>query len=171
MDYNIFCDNKFKDWQIDTEWLEDSAKKIFDFYMANEKIKTTCALFGYQYERIAFDFLFCDSELTHEINKTYRNKDYPADIITFAVFADSSEDERFILEGELNLGEIIIALDKITENAKEKGISKQEELLFFVSHGIMHLLGFDHQTELDYNFVVEFQKKALEYINIHYDKI
>ena len=72
---------------------------------------------------------------------------------------------------EINLGEIIIGLDRVIDEAEKKGISKDEELLFLISHGIMHLLGFDHQTEEDFQFVVTWQKKALESIGIIYDKI
>jgi probable rRNA maturation factor len=115
--------------------------------------------------------LFCNGEKTHEINREYRGKDYPADIITFALFADAEEQDRFIPEFEINLGEVIIALDKIEESAKEKKIPKETELKFMISHGIMHLLGFDHQTESDFEFVVKWQKKALESMGIKYDKI
>lgn len=103
---------------------------------------------------------------THEINREYRNKDYPADIITFAIFADS--DEKFVFDGEINLGEVIIALDKVIEEAEKKGVTKEYELSFLISHGILHLLGFDHQTEEDYNFIMELQNKALGFV---YDKI
>ena len=126
---------------------------------------------NYIYDSVSFDFLFCNSGQTHAINIEYRSKDYPADIITFAVFADSTKDERFVLDGDINLGEIIIALDKMIDGAEEKGISKVDELAFFISHGIMHLLGFDHQTQTEYDFVVEWQKKALGSLNINYDKI
>ena len=56
----------------------------------------------------------------------------------------------------------MIALDKVQEEAEKKGISFDDELAFLISHGIMHLLGFDHQTEEDYNFVVAMQREALE---------
>jgi len=112
----------------------------------------------------SFDILYTDSKKTHEINREYRNKDYPADIITFAIFADS--DDRFVFDGEINLGEVIIALDKVIKEAQKKGTSKEHELAFLISHGILHLLGFDHQTEADYNFVVELQNRALEYVKI-----
>ena len=51
------------------------------------------------------------------------------------------------------------------EESVKKQTSFKHELLFLISHGIMHLLGFDHQTEEDYNFVVNMQNEALESIN------
>ena len=139
--------------------------------MTKPEITNSYCLKDYDYKTISFDFLFCDSKKTHIINREYRNKDYPADIITFAVFADSPENERFVLDNDINLGEIIIALDKITEEAEKKEISKETELIFLISHGILHLLGFDHQTEEEFNFVVTQQKEALKSMGIIYDKI
>ena len=72
---------------------------------------------------------------------------------------------------EINLGEIIIALDKVIEEAAKKEISKETELIFLISHGIMHLLGFDHQSEEEFEFVVNYQKQALKSMGIDYDKI
>lgn len=171
MNINIECTNEFDGWNVDFDWIKNTAKTIFNYLLSQDEISRNCCLKKYDYSEISFDFLFCDSGQTHSINLEYRSKDYPADIITFAVFADSTENERFILDGIINLGEIIIALDKMIEGANEKGISKEDELAFFISHGIMHLLGFDHMTLHDYNFVVEWQKKALESMNINYDKI
>ena len=98
------------------------------------------------------------------MNRDYRDKDYPADIITFAIFADSADDEKFIFDGEINLGEIIIALDKVEKNAIEKGCTRERELNFLIAHGMMHLLGFDHQTEEEYNFIVKSQEDALSLV-------
>lgn len=168
---NIFSENIYENWKIDEEKFLDIAKKIFRYYMECPEIADNCCLKNYNYESVSFDFLFCNSEKTHEINRDYRGKDYPADIITFAVFADSPADERFILELEINLGEVIIALDKVIEESEKKQISKEDELCFLISHGILHLLGFDHQTEEEFNFVVKHQKEALNSIGIEYDKI
>lgn len=171
MNINIECTNEFKNWNVDFDWVKNTAKSIFEYLLEQNEIKNKCCLKDYEYNTISFDFLFCDSGQTHSINLEYRSKNYPADIITFSVFADSYESERFVLDGDINLGEIIIALDKMIEGATEKNIKREYELAFFISHGIMHLLGFDHQTVADYNFVIEWQKKALENININYDKI
>lgn len=168
---NLYIENGFSNWEPDTDKFTEIANKIFNFYMQQPEISENCCLKGYEYNTISFDFLFTDSKQTHQINKEYRNKDYPADIITFAVFADSPADEKFVLDLEINLGEIIIGLDKIIEEAEKKEVSKETELTFMISHGILHLLGFDHQTEEEFRFVVDNQKLALKSMGINYDKI
>ena len=82
------------------------------------------------------------------------------DVITFAIFADSPLNERFIIDSDISLGEIIISLDKVKEQADYNNVTFLDELYFIISHGILHLLGFDHQNDVDYNFMVENQKKA-----------
>ncbi len=164
MKINIFTENITDDFEINEKKFIDIAKKVLKFYMS-EILEQSC-LFGHDFNTISFDILYCKSDKTHEINREYRNKDYPADIITFAIFADS--EDKFIFDGEINLGEIIIALDKVRDEAEKKGTTFDYELAFLISHGIMHLLGFDHQTDEDYNFVVGLQNKALEGV---YDKI
>lgn len=171
INYNIYIENDYPDWIIDEEKIIKAIQEIFKFYLNTPEIAQNCCISEYEFDTISFDFLFCDSKKTHEINKEYRQKDYPADIITFAVFADSPEEEQFVLDFEINLGEIIIGLDKIIEEAQKKEISKEVELLFLISHGIMHLLGFDHQSEDEFDFVVKYQKLALESMGIKYDKI
>ena len=166
-DFNIFSENIYNCWEVDEKEFIDKARDILKFYLSLPKVYKKCCLNSFDYDTVSFDFLYCDSQKTHQINKEYRNKDYPADIITFAIFADS--EEKFIFDGEINLGEVIIALDKVIEEAEKKNVSKEYELAFLISHGILHLLGFDHQTEEDYNFVIDLQNKALE--SIGYDKV
>ena len=162
INYNIFSENIYPDWDVDEKFFIDAARKILKFYLSQKEINTICCLKDYEYDTLSFDILYCDGEKTHEINREYREKDYPADIITFAIFVDTEADERFVFDGEINLGEVIIALDKVIAEADKKNVSKEYELAFLISHGIMHLLGFDHQTEEEYNFVISMQKKALE---------
>jgi len=157
---NIFSENLHKTIEIDEKKAIDNAKIILKFYLKEKGIFNNSCLFGQKYNCISFDILYCDSEKTHEINKDYREKDYAADIITFAIFADG--EEKFVFDGEINLGEIIISLDKVEANALKKAVPFEEELNFLISHGIMHLLGFDHQTDEEYNFIMEAQTSALK---------
>lgn len=156
---NIFTENIYSDWEIDEIKVISVGRKIVQYFL--DVLCLESCLNGYKFDTLTFDILFCDSQKTHQINKDYRDKDYPADIITFAIFAD--DDAKFILDDDINLGEIIIALDKVKEEAKKHNVTELYELYFLIAHGILHLLGFDHQTEEDYNFVVTTQKKALEY--------
>jgi len=165
---NIFTDNVYEGWHVDEKNVIEKTKAMLEFYITNLKSKS--CLEGKTYSSITLDIVFCDSKKTQELNRDYRDKDYPADIITFAIFAD--DENSFIFDGDINLGEIIIALDKVIEGANRdisNSKNKEQELFFLISHGLMHLLGFDHQNEAEYNFVVNEQRKALEYIE--YDKI
>ncbi len=160
--FHIFSENIYESWDVNERKFINIAKKILKYYLSKTDVYNASCLAGLDYDTISFDFLYCDSIKTHEINRAYRNKDYPADIITFAIFADS--EEKFIFDGEINLGEVIIALDKVIEEAEKKQCTREDELAFLISHGILHLLGFDHQTEEDYNFVVGLQREALDAI-------
>ena len=165
---NIFTENIYESSDIDEKDVIEKTRKLLEFYISDVGLKS--CLEGKEYDSITLDIVFCDSEKTHELNRDYRNKDYPADIITFAIFAD--DENSFIFDGDINLGEIIIAMDKVEEGVnRDISFSKnwKQELFFLISHGLMHLLGFDHQSEEEYNFVIAEQRKALECIE--YDKI
>lgn len=165
---NIFTENIFSDWKLDEKDIIIKTRKMLEFYISNLGNKSCLA--DYNYDSITLDIVFCDSEKTHELNRDYRDKDKPADIITFAIFAD--DENRFIFDGDINLGEIVIALDKVIEGVNRDishSQNKEQELYFLISHGLMHLLGFDHQSEEEYNFVISEQRKALG--SIEYDKI
>ena len=153
---------------IDLSEVIIKTKKLLEFYLSD--IGTKSCLNGKSFDSITLDIVFCNSDKTHELNRDYRDKDYPADIITFAIFAD--DENSFIFDGDVNLGEIVIAMDKVKEGVnRDISNSKnwKQEMFFLISHGLMHLLGFDHQSENEYNFVMAEQKKALE--SIEYDKI
>lgn len=156
---NIFTENIYPDWEVDELKVISVGRRIVKYFLKN-LLEKSC-LNGYDFDTLTFDILFCDSKKTHQINKEYRDKDYAADIITFAIFAD--DDAKFILDEDINLGEIILALDKVKEEAQKHNVTDEYELYFLIAHGILHLLGFDHQTDEDYNFVVSEQNKALEY--------
>lgn len=165
---NIVTKNTYKDRNLDEKDIIDKTTILLGHYL--KKLEEQSCLNGYKYNSISLDILFCSSEKTHELNKEYRDKDHSADILTFAVFAD--DENRFIIDRNINLGEIIIAVDTVEKMTnKDVSLAKNptQELYFLISHGLMHLLGFDHRDEEEYNFIIEEQRRALEKIN--YDKI
>lgn len=89
--------------------------------------------------------IFVDSEEIHEINKTYRNIDRPTDVISFALM--DSEDNYEMMEDTYELGDIFINVEAIRNQAKEYGHSLKREVCFLFTHGLLHLLGYDHMEE------------------------
>ncbi|RKQ19157.1 rRNA maturation RNase YbeY [Lysinibacillus endophyticus] len=93
---------------------------------------------------------FVTNEAIHEINREYRDKDQPTDVISFAL-EEMGEGEIEIVGEDLPriLGDIIISIDRTREQAEEYGHSFERELGFLAVHGFLHLLGYDHMTPED----------------------
>ncbi|MCK6257752.1 rRNA maturation RNase YbeY [Fictibacillus sp. KIGAM418] len=91
---------------------------------------------------------FVTNERIHEINKQYRNKDTPTDVISFAM-EEMGEGELEIIGDDLPriLGDIIISAEIAKNQAEEYGHSFLRELGFLTVHGFLHLLGYDHLNE------------------------
>lgn len=84
-----------------------------------------------------------DTEI-HDLNKKYRGKDKPTDVLAFA---QNDITEAFIDDSENDLGEIIISWQTAEKQASEKKHSYEEEVKILFIHGFLHLLGYDHQTD------------------------
>ena len=149
---DIFIENTYENFaQLpDLAVVTKDALEMVNNFLDNEEwVKNSC-LNGYDFDLLYFDIVLCDDEKIHEINREYRQKDSPTDVITFAIFADSSPEERFIFDNEINLGEIIISLDRTlaqSQDLQHGNNSFNKELYFLIAHGILHLLGYDHQDD------------------------
>ena len=157
---NIFLENTYEEYKIDEVKIYNNIVKMADYIFKNSEITDLSCLAKIKYDTVSFDIVLVNNEEIHRINKEYRDKDRPTDVITFAIFADSPKEEQYIIDGEINLGEIIVSLDKIEEQSKENRVSFDDELYYIISHGILHLLGFDHRNEEEYKFMVNNQNKA-----------
>ena len=85
-----------------------------------------------------------------KINKEYRNIDRATDVLSFPMFEKEEltkkiKNQEFMHEDVL--GDIIISIEKVEEQAKEYGHSFERELSYMVVHGFYHLMGYDHMTE------------------------
>lgn len=85
-----------------------------------------------------------DDERIHEINREYRHIDRSTDVISFAM----EDNNQFYVEGmPRTLGDIFISVDHAKKQAEEYGHSLRREMCFLFTHGILHLLGYDHMTD------------------------
>lgn len=90
--------------------------------------------------------IFVDNEEIHRINQQYRKIDRPTDVISFA-YEDA---QTFEIEGmPRELGDIFISIEKAKEQAESYGHSFEREICFLFTHGLLHLLGYDHMNEVD----------------------
>ncbi|MFN8672104.1 MAG: rRNA maturation RNase YbeY [Candidatus Sericytochromatia bacterium] len=98
---------------------------------------------------------FVDNEEIKDLNREYRNKDYATDVLSFPF------ENEFNLPINNILGDIIISLEKAKEQAEEYGHSFNRELGFLIVHGVLHLLGYDHETKEQEEEMFSLQKKIL----------
>ena len=85
--------------------------------------------------------LFMEDADIRQLNKEFRNVDNATDVLSFP---QNSEEDPFIPE-KIVLGDIAISLDKAKRQAKEHGLAFNEEIILLLIHGILHLLGYDHE--------------------------
>lgn len=110
---------------------------------------------------------FVTNDMIRGINKEYRGKDEPTDVISFAM-EEMGEGELEIvgLMAPRTLGDIIISLDRTKEQAADYGHSFERELGFLAVHGFLHLLGYDHMNKEDEKKMFSRQEEILSSLGI-----
>lgn len=110
-----------------------------------------------------FTIIFVTPEEIHELNKQYRGVDRVTDVISFAL-----EDAHDVSLTDVRvLGDIYICIDRMKEQALEYNHSETRELSFLTVHGLLHLLGYDHQTKEEEEVMFGLQRKILSDLNIN----
>lgn len=84
--------------------------------------------------------ILVDNSYIHELNFTYRGCDCPTDVLSFNLQDDLTDEEDQIL------GDVVVSVEKAQEQAKTCGHPLRQEIAFLSVHGILHLLGYDHDT-------------------------
>lgn len=111
---------------------------------------------------------FVDDKEIQSLNRDYRQKDRPTDVISFAM-QDTIEGEIPILDEEdmpVHLGDIVISVDRAKEQAEEYSHSLTREIAFLTIHGFLHLIGYDHQNEDEEKEMFDRQNKILSEFGI-----
>ncbi len=149
----------------------------FDYKALAEKIVTFCldyAKFPYEAE---VNLTLTDNEGIHAINKEFRQIDRPTDVLSFPMLSYETPGEFAFLEeedsddfnpdtGEALLGDIVISIEKVREQAENYGHSVEREYAFLITHSMLHLFGYDHMEEQEAKVMEAKQKEILEQMNI-----
>jgi probable rRNA maturation factor len=101
-----------------------------------------------EYDSFELGVVVTDDDNIHRINKEYRGVDEPTDVISFALL-EGEDDFVMPPDGTLHLGEVVISYPRAVEQAIEQKHSTDRELAWLVIHGVLHLLGYDHETDAD----------------------
>lgn len=129
---------------------------------------------------VQINVLLTDNEGIHAFNKEYRNIDRETDVLSFPNLNFEKESDFQIPEeeeadyfdpdsGELILGDIIISVDKVKEQAESYGHSLKREFAFLVAHSMLHLCGYDHMEEGEAKVMEQKQEAVLTALQITRD--
>jgi probable rRNA maturation factor len=149
--------NLIIDFLDETEELEES------YFSELERLLNFAANIENLNNEAELSVTFVDNNRIQEINKEYRQKDKPTDVISFAL-EEMTEGELQIAGADIprHLGDIIISVPKTREQADEYGHSFMRELGFLTVHGFLHLLGYDHMNEVDEKIMFSRQAEILD---------
>lgn len=126
------------------------------------------------------NLLLTDNEGIREYNREHRNIDKPTDVLSFpmidfeeeADFSKVEDREAAYFEpetGELLLGDIIISVDRVKEQAAEFGHSEKREFAFLITHSLLHLCGYDHMDQKQAEVMENKQENILTKLGITRD--
>ena len=101
-----------------------------------------------EHDSFELGIVITDDETIHSLNRKYRGIDEPTDVISFAMLEG---DEDFVMppDDTLHLGEVVISYPRAVEQARQQNHPVKRELAWLVVHGVLHLLGYDHETDED----------------------
>lgn len=148
------------------DW-EEIARKVIDYTIEHED-------FPYETE---VNLTLTDNEGIHEVNKNFRQIDRPTDVLSFPMLSyeqagdfsrlEEDYDDNFNPDtGEIMLGDILISVDKVLEQAESYGHSEMREFSFLIVHSMLHLFGYDHMTPEEAAVMEEKQNIILNELNI-----
>lgn len=114
---------------------------------------------------IDFDLTLVSNAAIQKLNQKFRKKNKATDVLSFPL-----HEKKNARKGNVFLGDVVISLAMTREQAKEHGVSFEEELLFLIIHGVLHLLGYDHEkTEKEAAQMQKLERKILNEV-LHKNK-
>ena len=138
--YNMFVDELYED-----NYIENYIKKVLEL----EEVESDKPLY--------LSLLLTNNQNIQVINRDFRDKNTPTDEISF----DYHETEDFNIGPYDTLGDIIISLERVEEQAAEYNHSFKREFYYVLTHGILHILGYDHIEEEDKKIMREREEAIL----------
>ncbi len=138
--------------------LEDVAKKAME-----NTLKMAVLPDVVRARQIEASIVLANDDLAQVLNREYRNKDKPTNVLSFA---NLDSDDPIPKEGPVHIGDIILAFQTIDREAKEQDKFFKDHFVHMVVHGTLHLLGYDHIEEHEATIMETLEIRILEKMNI-----
>ncbi len=107
-----------------------------------------CCLKMLKMEDAEVSLMFTDDATIRALNRQYRREDKATDILSFGMREHCHPDDPLPPHRAM-LGDLVVSMDHILKQAKDRGVPWEEELIFIISHGLLHLIGYDHDSLLE----------------------
>ncbi len=112
--------------------------------------------------KIILSLTVCGSQKMRHLNQQYRGKNQPTDVLSFPIYENLRVRQANLLP-ELLLGDIVICKDVALKQSREAKISFEKELVYLFTHGLLHLVGFDHEiSEQEERMMFRWEKKLAQ---------
>lgn len=154
---------------MDLALIDNTQKHVSD---AHQKLVHDVLMFAGDYIKLPTDtemsVTFMNNPEIQKYNLEYRGVDKPTDVISFAIEEDDEDEFALIMDEEMtadlghNIGDILISMDKVAEQAAFLGHSFERELGFLAVHGFLHLNGYDHMEADEEQEMFTLQKEILD---------
>ncbi|MEP2102992.1 MAG: rRNA maturation RNase YbeY [Parasphingorhabdus sp.] len=154
--------NTGPEWQDGKDWQKRSEQAAHAALSASSYGELAVQNFA-----LEISIKLSNNDEVQQLNAAYRGKDKPTNVLSFPLVPqDLLESLSNSDDGEVLLGDIIMAHDVCADEAEEKSIAMEEHASHLLVHGILHLLGYDHETEADALIMETLEVKALQNLNI-----
>ncbi|MEL3908527.1 MAG: rRNA maturation RNase YbeY [Treponemataceae bacterium] len=121
------------------------------------------------YDNWELSVLFCSNDFIQNLNKQYRNLNEPTDVLSFSQIETNNEDfAKAKSELPFVAGDIVLSFETLGKNAKVFNVPEKEEFLRLLIHGVLHLSGYDHQTNETSEPMLQLQEKLLNEVANEY---
>lgn len=143
---------------------EDIINEVVDLAFKKEKLDNL---------NLYINIILTDPKNIQRMNKEYRNIDRPTDVLSFPMFEKNeldtmvSQNKKSIVQDVL--GDIVISIEKVKEQAVQYGHGFKRELAYMVVHGFYHLMGYDHMNDTEKKIMREKEENILNLLEIKRD--
>ncbi len=147
----------------DLQGLCDRAANMAAYYAVND---SKCELKELNNKDIEISVVYSDDNSVQELNKNYRGKDKPTNVLSFATIDGIDDIQELFEEEPIMLGDVILAFETTKKESTEQNKKFEDHATHLLVHGVLHLMGFDHIEDIEADYMEALETKILAELGI-----